>query len=254
MIESPKNRVFKDIRRLKRCKGDSAVLEGPHLLRVALAAGVTLDSVLATPEALAGESGALLADHGLTATTVAPRALESVADSDSPRGVLAVARLPRTGADQLPLVEHGIYLFLDELQDPGNLGAVARAAEASGAAGLALSAGCAHPNHPRALRAAAGSLLRFPVAIGVEPDALAERLASLAPTWYALSAQGADDLYEIPLTPPLILVVGGERGLDPTIESSCDRRVRIPMTDPVESLNAAVATAIVLYELRRRLV
>lgn len=252
MIKSPKNRVFKDIRRLRRCKGDHALLEGPHLLREALAAGLGLDTVLITPEAHATEAGTLLARYGVQAVEVAPQALESVTDSDSPRGILAVAHLSRGGVERLPL-ERGVYLYLAGLQDPGNLGAVARAAEASGVVGLALSDGCAHPNHPRALRASAGSLLRLPVAVGVGPEDLSERLGRLQPTWYALSADAEESIYDTCPTPPLVLAVGGERGLDAAIEARCDHTLGIPMARPVESLNAAVATAVALFEMRRQL-
>jgi len=252
MIKSPKNRVFKDIRRLKRCKGDHAVLEGPHLVREAVAAGIELETVLVTQGALARDEGGLPPELIDRAIEVAPEALESVTDSDSPRGVLAVARLPRGGVDRLPRRGDGIYVFLDGLQDPGNLGAVARAVEASGATALALSTGCADPNHPRALRASAGSLLRLPTAVGVEPGELAGLLRDLGPTWFALSARGERSLYSTQFKPPLVLVVGGERGLDPEIEAHCDQRLRIPMAPPVESLNAAVAAALALFEMSRQ--
>ena len=96
------------------------------------------------------------------------------------------------------------------MQDPGNLGALARVAEAAGAAGLALSPGCAHPNHPRALRASAGSLLRLPVAVGAEPDALDAHLASARPRWTALVPRDGEDLYRARLDGTLILAVGAE--------------------------------------------
>src|SRR6185436_13712949 len=88
--------------------------------------------------------------------------LDSLADADSPKGLLAIAHLPRGGPETLPLRQGSMYLYLDGLQDPGNLGAIARVAEATGVAGLALSPGSVHPNHPRALRASAGGLLRLP--------------------------------------------------------------------------------------------
>ena len=144
----------------------------------ALAAGLALEEVLATPAFLDSAEGLRLAPAlPVEPLAVSPDLLEDLTDADSPRGILAVARLPRSGTAALPVQPDRPYLYLDGLQDPGNLGALARVAEAAGAAGLALSPGCAHPNHPRALRASAGSLLRLPVAVRVKPADLSRRLA-----------------------------------------------------------------------------
>jgi TrmH family RNA methyltransferase len=252
MIESPQNRLVKDIRRLKRRKGDHLLLEGPHLVREALATGLKLDWVLATPGFLAGGERELLGELGAPPIEIAPRILDQLTDADSPRGLLALAHLARDGAEQLPVVEGGVYLYLAGLQDPGNLGAVARVAEATGVAGLALSPECVHPNHPRALRASAGSLLRLPVAVDTGPEALDRRLAALGPGWVALEPCGGESLWESALTRPLVIAVGAERGLDPEVARRCGRRLTIPVAAPVESLNASVATALVLFEIRRR--
>ncbi|HEV7517767.1 MAG TPA: RNA methyltransferase, partial [Thermoanaerobaculia bacterium] len=142
MILSRHNKTVKDIRRLRRSKGDLALLEGPHLVGEALAAGIALETVLATPEFLATPEGAALGRRLPAAPlTVAPELLSELADAESPQGLLAVARLPRLGVAGLPLRPGAAYLYLDGLQDPGNLGALARVAEAAGAAGLALAPG-----------------------------------------------------------------------------------------------------------------
>jgi TrmH family RNA methyltransferase len=126
-------------------------------------------------------------------------------------------------------------------------------AEAAGAAGLALSPGCAHPNHPRALRASAGSLLRLPVALAAEPDALDARLAPVQPRWAALVPRDGENLYQAALDGTLILAVGAEGpGLSPALLSRAVLRLTIPMEPAVESLNATVAAALVLFEARRR--
>jgi TrmH family RNA methyltransferase len=255
MISSRQNQRLKDIRRLRRSKGDRALLEGPHLVAEALAAGIPLDEVLATPPFLATPEGRRLA--GLLPAApleVAPGLLDGLTDADSPQGVLAVARLPRAGVAALPVAPGRPYLYLDGLQDPGNLGALARVAEAAGAAGLALSPGCVHPNHPRALRASAGSLLRLPVAVAADPEALDAHLASAAhPRWAALVPRDGEDLYSAPLGGTLILAVGAEGpGLSPALLARAELRLTIPMEPAVESLNATVAAALVLFEVRRR--
>jgi TrmH family RNA methyltransferase len=254
MITSRQNQRLKDIRRLRRSKGELALLEGPHLVGEGLAAGVPLEEVLVTPPFLASADGRQLArSFPVAPVEVSPELLEDLTDADSPRGVLAVARLPRSGVEALPVRPGRPYLYLDGLQDPGNLGALARVAEAAGAAGIALSPGCAHPNHPRALRASAGSLLRLPVAVGAEPEDLDERLASARPRWTALVPRGGEDLYHAPLAGTLVLAVGAEGpGLSPGLLARIELRLTIPMEPAVESLNATVAAALVLFEARRR--
>ncbi|MBW8877513.1 MAG: RNA methyltransferase [Acidobacteria bacterium] len=257
MITSRQNQRAKDIRRLRRSKGDHALLEGPHLVAAALAAGLRLDEILATPAFLASAEGRRLArlpgDWAVEPLEVDPGVLAELTDADSPRGVLAVAYLPRGGVEALPVVPSHPYLYLDGLQDPGNLGALARVAEAAGAAGLALSPGCVHPNHPRALRASAGSLLRLPVAVNAEPDALTRHLAAAHPRWTALVPRDGEDLYRADLAGTLVLAVGAEGpGLSPALLARAGLRLTIPMEPQVESLNATVAAALVLFEVRRR--
>jgi TrmH family RNA methyltransferase len=257
MILSRQNQRLKDIRQLRRSKGERAeraLLEGPHLVAEALAAGLELETVLATPGFLATPEGHRIG-RALPAAPleVAPELFDDLTDADSPRGVLAVARLPRSGAEALPLAEGLPYLYLDGLQDPGNLGALARVAEAAGAAGLALSPGSVHPNHPRALRASAGSLLRLPVAVDTDADALERRLAPLAPRWAALATRGGESYWTAPLAGSLILAVGAEGpGLSPALLERADLLLTIPIQPPVESLNATVAASLVLFEARRR--
>ena len=254
------------MRRLRRSKGDRALLEGPHLVAEAIGAGLELEEVLVEPGFL--ESAAAGDDLRRTLgglprapLEVAPEVLASVTDADSPRGVVAIARLPRRGAEDLPVRPNGVYLFLEGIQDPGNLGALARSAEAAGATGLALSPGTVHPNHPRALRASAGSLLRLPVAVDVDPEALDDHLlgssdaaaADPGPRWIALATRGGEGLWDADLDGCLVLALGAEGpGLSPELAARCTLELTIPLASPVESLNAAVAASLVLFEMRRR--
>lgn len=256
MITSRNNPLLKDIRRLRRCKGDRALLEGPHLIAEAVAAGLELSSVLATPDFLAGDAGRRIASLlPRPPLPVAPELLEEIADSDTPRGVVAVAEIPRSGVAELPVVSDGVYVYAEGLQDPGNLGALARVAEASGAAGLCLGPGSADLNHPRALRASAGSLLRLPAAVRSRPQDLSQRLAPLSPTWVALEPRGGVDLFRhhFGAAGSLILALGAEGGgLTPALRRRAAVAITIPLSPTVESLNVTVAAAVVLFEIRRQ--
>lgn len=239
------------------------MLEGRHLLEAAVAAGLPVEELLWTPAFAASATAARLRPSlGITPAEVAPDLLASVTDADSPHDAVAVVRLPRTGVAALPVRPDGIYLFADGLQDPGNLGALARVAEAAGVVGLALGAGSVGPNHPRALRASAGSLLRLPVAREATLPELDDRLRAIAPRWLALVPRGGRDLYsrsaeggiaDEMIGGALCLAVGAEGpGLSTAAVARCDLRVTIALDPAVESLNAVVASALVLFEIRRR--
>jgi len=249
MIVSRQNQKIKDIRRLRRCKGDLAVLEGPHLVGDALQAGLTPESILATAEFLASDAGRnLLGDAKLPVTEVAPDLIDYLCEADSPRGVLAVVSLPRGDLDSIPVHAMGLYLFVDGIQDPGNLGALARVAEAFSVTALALGPGSAHPNHPRSLRASAGSLLRTDVFIGVGAAELFHRLSQVNPVWVALTPRGGKLLSDLELNGALVLAVGAEGpGLSEEVLELAHTQVSIPLAGQVESLNSTVAAAIALH-------
>lgn len=220
----------------------------------ALDAGLELVTVLATPDFLATPVGRDLGRRlPYPALEVEPRHLDELADADSPRGVVATARLERGGAETLPVVEGAAYLYVEGMQDPGNLGALTRTAEASGCAGMALSPGTVHPNHPRALRASAGSLFRLPVACSAAPEEVGSRLSPLAPRWVALVPREGRDLWEAALEGALVVAVGAEGpGLSEDLLRRSHDAVTLAVAPPVESLNVTVAAAVVLFEVRRR--
>lgn len=220
----------------------------------ALAGGLTLGEVLATPQYLESPAGqALMRRVSFPPLEVDAAVLASLADADSPQGVLATVELPRLPTEDLPLIAGAVYVYADALQDPGNLGALARVAEATGAAALALAPGSVHPNHPRALRASAGSLLRMPTAREVTPEALARRLRALDARWVCLVPAGGESLYEADLSGTLVLALGAEGpGVSQGVLERAERRITIPLRPPVESLNVTVAAAVTLFEVLRR--
>ena len=251
------------MRQVRRCKDDRALVEGPHLVGEALALGAGPEAAARPEWALVShpfsttDLGAALVRRldaaGVPWDPVDDDLLSAAMDADSPRGVAAVVPLPRPAVSDLPRRADGIYVYADGLQDPGNLGALARSAEAAGATALALGPGCAHPNHPRSLRASAGSLLRLPAARHVQPAALTAHLAPLAPRWAALATRGGEALWRADLGGSLVVAVGAEgAGLSADLEARAEVRLTIPLAGAVESLNATVAASLVLFEIRRR--
>ncbi|MDA8019338.1 MAG: RNA methyltransferase [Thermoanaerobaculia bacterium] len=267
MITSARNRWLKDIRRLRRSKDEGRwLLEGPHLLQEALSTGVELEVTLATEEFLTAaasysgsEAARVLRDLPRPPLCVDAALLDDLADADSPKGLVAIARREPCRLADIA-VEHedeSVYVFADGLQDPGNLGALVRVIEAAGAAGLLLGQGSCRLSHPRAVRASAGSLLRLPAVENVTAGEVDRHLSTgclTRPTrWLGLAPRGGTDLYSADLTGPLVLAVGGEGpGLGSPVAERADELVTIPTAGRVESLNATVAAAVVLFEIARR--
>jgi TrmH family RNA methyltransferase len=195
------------------------VCEGEDLVAAAAAAGIDPVELL-----VAGE-------------TVEPALVAEVSTLGHPPRVLGVYRR----AD-LPQGVRDVTVALWHVSDPGNVGTLLRAADAFGA-GLVLSAGCADPTGPKALRASAGAIFRVP--IGRFDEAPTPRVA--------LVARAGEPLPHLDLTPPVTFVLGAEReGLPDDLAAACELRGTIPQPGEAESLNVAMAGAIALYELARR--
>jgi len=222
VITSRDNERLKLLRKLRdrrwRDKLGLFAVEGEDLVAAASAAGVEAVDVLE-----AGE-------------TVAPELLAEVSSLAHPPRVVAVYR-----RDDLPHGLRPVTLALWRVGDPGNVGTLLRSADAFGA-GVALSAGCADPTSPKALRASMGSVFRVPLAPFEQP---AGRRLALVP-------HGGTPLPELATGGELVLVLGAEReGLPPEVLAACDERVSIPQAGG-ESLNVAMAGTIALYELARQ--
>jgi TrmH family RNA methyltransferase len=144
-----------------------------------------------------------------------------------------------------------MVVVLDGIQDPGNAGAIIRVAEAFGATGAIFGRGSAHPHHPKLLRAAAGSMFRLPYAAGVETSLVSAAFRQRRMILFTAQPSGGTTLPEADLKAKFALVVGSEgKGISDEW-SSGSQPLRIPTTS-VESLNAAVAAGIILYEASRQ--
>lgn len=233
------------------------LLDGPHLIEDALAAGVGILAAAVGPRllddpALRGLLATLQA-AGTEVFAATESVLEAASPVRSPSGIVAVARLALAGPERVFAAGSDLVLGGIGLQDPGNVGAIIRAADAAGATGMVVTRGSADPLGWKALRGSAGSAFRLPLAAGMDPlDACARARASGLQV-IATCPAGGRDLHDLDLTQPLFLLLGGEGpGLSPELLAQADCRLRIPLRAPVESLNVAVAAGIILFEARRQ--
>ena len=183
--------------------------------------------------------------------TVPDALFRSISSTTSPQGVTALVR-PRE-RDEWEVFFYGtpLLLIVDGIQDPGNAGAVLRSAEAFGATGVIFMSGSVSPYNPKAIRASAGSIFRVPFADGEAPSAVFERCESAGVTMYAAMPDAGLNAFDADLTCPCALVIGAEgRGISKEMNQMATP-ISIP-TRGVESLNAAVAAAVLSYEASRQ--
>jgi len=183
------------------------------------------------------------------------KVLERISSLDSSPGVSAVLRRPSWSFSDLLGDGIPLLVVVAGVRDPGNLGAVVRAAEAAGATGLMTLSGGADPYRDKALRGSAGSIFRLPTLSAVKPGELVELAAreGLQLVLAEVGDDGGGEYTEVDFRSPTALVLGDECGGIPEVVRTAAQAVtRVPMAAPVESLNVAVTAGILLYEVRRQ--
>jgi TrmH family RNA methyltransferase len=176
-----------------------------------------------------------------------PQVVAAAADTVHPPGVVALARWP-----QIEPQRPGIVLVLDSIQDPGNLGALLRTAEAIEVAQVLCAVGTADAYSPKVVRAAMGAHLRLALEQDLSWDAIGERLATVDHV-YAADAEATMPYYAADWRQPSALIIGNEaHGLSEAARALATRPIGIPMRGRAESLNAAVAGSVILFEALRQ--
>jgi TrmH family RNA methyltransferase len=259
--QNPAVRVFRSLASGTDLSGHRLLLDGAHLVREAREAGTAFEIVAIASSRLAGdtEEGRLAhsLDHDGVDVVMAPDQLfGTISPVRTPSGIVAVAHRRPADPAAICSLPDALTLVAVDVQDPGNLGSLLRAAEAGGATGALVcgtpSRGSANPFSWKALRGSMGSALRLPVAAGLEAgDALA-CLRNAGARAIAAVPRGGSDPDVVDWRGPVGILLGSEgEGLSGDIVDRSDVRVTIPMAARVESLNVAVAGALLVYAARR---
>lgn len=248
--------MFRAALHSSRPEENRIALEGVHLVTEAIRSGLKIEAILASESGerhLAEVQSEV--DGAAAILRTSDKLFASVAATETPQGIAALARAPESSFEDLVLGDP-LVIVLVASQDPGNVGAILRSAEAFGASGIIATRGTAHPYSPKALRASSGSALRMPMIGPIAlPIALAQLRVSGLKIFAASSAHNpvARRPDEVDLRAPFALLIGNEgSGLPPEIEHSADALIRIQLAEPLESLNAAVAASLILYEAARQ--
>ncbi len=256
--QNPIVRTFRDLADRPDPQGVRLLLDGAHLVREALDARLGFEHVCVAASLLDrnGEEAALAAaleGRGIEVTAASDTLIAALSPVRTPSGIVAIAtRRERVSRiDDIAAAADAMLLVGMDIQDPGNVGALVRVAEAAGAGAVVLAGDSANPFSWKALRGSMGSAMRLPVVNGVSPDGVLESLRTHQIRTVAAVARGGAAPDQLRWPSRVAIVVGGEGpGLTDAIVAQCDERVTIPMARPVESLNVAVAAAILLYSAR----
>jgi TrmH family RNA methyltransferase len=254
-ISSRQNPLVARFKAAAEASNGLLLLDGAHLVSEALAAGLALECVALDPDRVPPHERAALTRSVPAAqlVTVSRAVLDAMSPVRTPSGVVALAARPARTLSDLLSDRSRLVLGAVDVQDPGNLGAIVRAAEAGGAGGVVCTTNGADPFGWKALRGAMGSAFRLPVPRVATIDHAVASARAAGWRVVATVGRGEASLYDVDLTVPTLLLLGSEgHGLVPAVVDAADARVSIPMDGAVESLNVAVAAALLVYEARRQ--
>ena len=247
--------MVKQIRQLHQSKGRREqqlfLVEGTHLLEEACRRDYPLITVCYTPEWQEKHKSLceLISQKAQRIELVSARVIQSLATTVHPDGVVAIA--PQSQTNFLKITTLGIAL--DKIQDPGNLGSIIRTATATNIDGMWLSTDSVDLYHPKVVRASAGGWFQLPMAISEYLKTEVLELQSQGLQIVATVPNSNINYWEIDLRKPTLIVVGNEgSGISTDLIDLADYSVKIPLSNGVESLNVAISTAIILYEVQRQ--
>jgi TrmH family RNA methyltransferase len=259
-ISSRQNPLVRRFRQLASGDVDGAapdvLLDGEHLVREAVASRIRIDVAAFSDAILESRLAPLASDisrQGGRVVVVSGSVLAAMSPVRQPSGVVAVATLRRTSLDDALRQEPQLVFLLNDLQDPGNVGAIVRAGEACGVTGIVTGQGTADPYGWKALRGSMGSMFRVPVAARVPLAEAAHAARSRRLRLVAAVPHSGTLLPAFDLRGPSAILLGGEgQGIPEHLLQLADARLSIPMRDPVDSLNVGVAAALIAYEASRQ--
>ena len=252
-ITSRDNEQYKAIKRLvskasERKERGVCVLDGAHLLAACLDSGLRPEEIYVSRAGLeSAEISRLVARAKVEPIMLAGSLYDALSTVESPTGVMAVVRTPTAG--EAP-ADADLVLLLEDIQDPGNVGALLRSAAAAGAGHVLLSKTCAFAWSPKVLRAAMGAHFALDIVEGADLAAWMERFKGQS---VALDGSGETSLYDLKLRGKTAILVGNEgAGLSPELREAASVRAKIPISKRMESLNAAAAGTVALFEAARQ--
>jgi len=258
-IQSAQNALIKEYKKLltgnrQRKKLGKIALEGPNLIEGALNAGLTPEVVFYTKNYY-DRGGKLLIDRLSTATgkiVLADELFNEISETDNPREIAAI--IPFNAGEVLikQFAEPKLAMVLDRLQDPGNMGTIIRTAAAAGVDMIYYTRGSVDPYSPKVMRSTAGLIFHMPVIL-LDAPAMKLKELKLEGIKIVAASKNGQNFWHADYGAKTAIIIGNEAGgISEELLDLADLKVAIPLEEPVESLNAATAAAVITYEITRR--
>lgn len=257
IITSNNNPRVKWINKINRDSGfrreeDVFVVEGIRMFRE-----IPVDRVreIYLSESFYDENNKLVEEMGLSDKTVVMKdtVFAAISQTKTPQGCMAVVRCAHYTLDMIDNdKDYEVYLVLETLQDPGNMGTIFRSAEAAGVTALIIGNGSCDPYNPKVVRSTMGAIFRVPFVVSDDLVETVRQLKHRGVVVYGAHLDG-DDLYDIQIPHKTAFLIGNEgNGLSQNVSNEADELLRIPMEGKVESLNAAISATLLSYEAMRQ--
>jgi len=262
IISSKQNSLVKYIRSLRdkrtREKEGHFVVEGLNFVNEALSSGIIPEKLIISESAGDNLKAADIikqVSNRASIVRVSDSVMEYMSETETPQGVMSLLKIPEVSLTSLPVLTKSVFIIMDGIQDPGNVGTVIRTADAFGMTGVMMSKGCADLYNSKTLRSTMGSLFHLPVLRDVAATELVDFLQSRSIcTAVTCLEEEVLPIEDLNLVFPLALVFGSEaRGVSTELRQAGDYLMKVPMVGAAESLNVGVAAGIVIYEASRRL-
>ncbi len=255
-ITSSKNQLIKDIKSLYKKKdrwnSQLFIIEGIKIIEEAFYNNVDLQHVIYTEKLLSTVEGKIffeLIKYNENIIQIPESLFKEISDTENPQGIIGIAKFNMNKLDDVYNIKNPSLLFLDGVQDPGNMGTIIRTCDAFNLDGIILGKGSVDPYNPKVVRATMGSIFRVPLYISDDSLETLSELSNHKITILATSLEGSVPVYDIDYKEGFVLVIGNEsKGVALDILNKSDRLVKIPMPGFAESLNAGVAASIIMYE------
>lgn len=259
-IDSIQNPLIKGatelLQKKYRDKEQAFLLEGIKNIQEALASDFIIEKIFLVKEKLAldvfEQIEQLAQLKKVQLITVSEKIIKKISDTNAPQPIVAVVQKPHFDLNKSQLKSKNFVVILDELQDPGNLGTIIRTADAAGVDVLCLTTDCVDLYSPKVVRSTMGSLFHLPIFVDCEKKELIDYLKNNDFTLYTTAADGKNDIFCTKFAEKAAVVIGNEaHGISEIFTKASDMKLSIPIKGKAESLNAAVAAALVLYQISK---
>lgn len=259
-ITSSKNPIIKKIKGLfkkkDRWQNKLFIIEGIKLIDEALNNDVSIEYILYSDKLLNTSEGALflekIGSYG-KAINISDSIFKEISDTENTQGILAIVGFNIRPIHEIFVEEKKSFIYLNGLQDPGNMGTIIRSADAFNIDGIILGEGCVDPYNPKVVRATMGSIFRTPLYFVDNDKEILTKIKESKYKLYATHLEGSIPNYDLSYRDKFVVVIGNEsRGVDDNVIDMADGFIKIPMPGFAESLNAGVAASIIMYEVMKQ--